>query len=88
MNKQTQLKILNVVVAAVFLSQALSGILRSFDLWPDGLWLLHTKGGYVLVAVIVLHLGYNWKWVVSQFFKKKPVVSKDSSPGKPGPAKA
>ena len=62
MNKAAALKIVNPIIAVLFISQASTGIFHkavSHELFE----LLHEKGGYLLAAGIVLHIALNWGWI-------------------------
>ncbi len=69
MKKNTMLKITNVVLLLLFVSQALSGLFhRSI---PHELFeFLHEFGGIVLIITALIHLILNWDWVRSAFFKR------------------
>lgn len=62
MRKNTALKFLNPILAALIASQALSALLH--DLIPRGVFAaVHKGGGVLLAAGIVLHVTLNWSWV-------------------------
>lgn len=73
MTKATALKILNPILALLFLNQAATGLLAD-HLPREAFEILHEGGGYVLIAAVVLHVVLNWAWVKATFFRKKPVV--------------
>lgn len=62
------LKITNVVLLLLFISQALSGLFHHSI--PHELFeFLHEFGGIVLIITALIHLVLNWNWVRSAFFK-------------------
>jgi len=72
MNKNTMLKILNPILGATVLNQALTGLLYDF-LSPDTFEFIHKGGGIVLVLGVMLHVIFNWNWIrVNYFLKKVP----------------
>jgi hypothetical protein len=69
-NKQKALKIVNPVVAAIFITQATGGIFH--DAIPYEIFSkVHGLGGYLLVAAIGTHVVLNWSWFKTAFAKKK-----------------
>ena len=73
MTKVTALKILNPILALLFINQATTGLLAD-ELPREAFEILHEGGGYCLIAAVVLHVVLNWNWVKATFFRKKPVV--------------
>ena len=73
MTKATALKILNPILALLFLNQAATGLLAD-ELPREAFEILHEGGAYLLIAGVVLHVFLNWNWVKATFFPKKPVV--------------
>ena len=73
MTKATALKILNPLLALLFINQATTGLLAD-ELPREAFEILHEGGAYVLIAGVVLHVVLNWNWVKATFFRKKPVV--------------
>ena len=73
MTKATALKILNPILALLFLNQAATGLLAD-ELPREAFEILHEGGAYLLIATVVLHVVLNWNWVMATFFRKKPVV--------------
>ena len=73
MKKATTLKYLNIILAILFINQALSGYFStyiqeySYDLYT----ILHKNLGTVFICTVVLHFILNWNWVKATFFKKK-----------------
>jgi uncharacterized membrane protein len=73
MKKNTQLKVLNALLALLIVSQALSGLLR--DRLPEETFEhVHILGGALVVIGVVLHLALNWGWVRLNYFKKRKGV--------------
>lgn len=69
MNKNKMLKIINTVLAVLFLTQVLSGFLH--DYIPGDIFeIVHEGGAVLLVFFLGLHIYLNWGWVKSSFFKK------------------
>ena len=68
--KQNFLKVINVILAILILSQFLSGFFRK-EIGKTLFDLLHEKGAILLIIVIVLHLILNYGWVKNAYFKKK-----------------
>ena len=66
MNKAKALKVLNPILAVVFLFQALSGLLPAVVPYNA-----HRAGGIALVIGIGLHLFLNWGWIRANFLKRK-----------------
>jgi hypothetical protein len=66
MNKAKALKVLNPVLAIVFLFQALSGLLPAVVPYNA-----HRAGGIALVIGIGLHLFLNWGWIRANFLKRR-----------------
>lgn len=73
MTKVTALKILNPILALLFLNQVLTGLLAD-ELPRKAFEILHADAAYVLIAAVGLHVVLNWNWVKATFFRKKPVV--------------
>jgi hypothetical protein len=69
MNKNAVLKILNPVLGALILNQALTGLL-SHSLPREVFEVLHEGGGVLLFLGVVLHLALNWNWVRTSFMKR------------------
>ena len=73
MTKATALKILNPILALLFLNQAATGLLAD-ELPREAFEILHEGGAYVLIAAVALHVFLNWNWVKATFFRKKAAV--------------
>ena len=70
MKKSAVLKILNLVIAALVITQVSSAILRDF--LPRSVFeVVHEGGGFVLVAGIILHAILNWNWIATTYLKKR-----------------
>lgn len=68
LRKITALKIINLLLVLSLGIQASSGLTHgvlSRELFE---W-LHERNGILLVVLIVLHLGLNWSWVKTNYFK-------------------
>jgi hypothetical protein len=68
MKKITALKIVNSLIAVLFITQAVTGIARS--LLPDIAGEIHQYAGYLFSALVIAHVALNWNWVRLTFFKK------------------
>jgi hypothetical protein len=69
MTKAKALKLLNPILAILFLNQALSGIFHDsipYEIFEKA----HGAAGYFLAAVIVVHIFLNWTWIKNTFFRK------------------
>jgi hypothetical protein len=69
MKKATLLKIVNIIVALLFIVQAGSGIGHS--VLPDQVFAIHGTTGLVFAFFVVLHVILNWAWIRSNVFKKR-----------------
>jgi hypothetical protein len=65
------LKILNPILAILFLNQILTGILHS-AISREAYEFLHQGGGIFFTIAAVLHLILNWNWVKTNFYRKNP----------------
>ena len=70
MSKTKALKILNPILALLFLSQACTGLLHS-SIYYKVYDVVHGGGGIALIVAGLLHIYLNWAWVRSNFFKRK-----------------
>jgi hypothetical protein len=74
MKKAALLKVVNPVLALLFLAQAVTGIAHdplqemSYEVWKA----IHSGGGLLLVLVAFSHVVLNWSWVRATFLKKRP----------------
>jgi len=72
MNRQEGLKLLNPILAMVFLNQVATGLLRD-SLSPETFEVLHEGGALVLSVVIIGHLLLNGNWIKAQYFRKSKI---------------
>lgn len=73
MNKIITLKVINPLLAIAFLMTAGGGLVRFFapDLIEYSLFrAVHPKFGVAMVALAVIHIVLNGKWIKSTYFKK------------------
>jgi hypothetical protein len=71
MNRIAILKILNSILAILFLNQLLTALLH--DAIPKKAYeFFHAGGGISFAVAAVLHVILNWNWVKANFFKKNP----------------
>jgi len=70
MKTNTLLKIVNPVLAVVFLFQIISGLMHGVI--PRELFeTIHGSSAGILMFCVIIHLFLNWNWVKSNFFKQK-----------------
>ena len=73
MKRNTALKILNPILAALVLYQALTGIFRA--LIPLAVFeVIHPAGGIALALVAATHLSLNWNWVKANYRRGNPAA--------------
>ncbi len=66
MTKQTLLKIVNPLLALLMINQALTGMFNLY-LSNRAFTILHEWGGFVLSAMVIVHVALNWGWIKAQF---------------------
>lgn len=73
MKKSSLLKIINPILGLIFLSQVITGVFHDYlmELSYEAFELIHGKGGYILVLLVIAHLYLNWTWINNTFFKIK-----------------
>lgn len=71
MKRSNMLKVLNPILAVLFLNQILTGAFHG-ALPHEAFEILHEVSGFVLAGVVVLHVILNWNWVKANFFKSSP----------------
>ena len=73
MKKTVLLKIINPILALLFITQALSGIFHNFlmEVSYEAFEVIHEFGGYIFVFLVVVHFTLNWNWIKSTFLKRK-----------------
>ncbi len=69
MKRHSTLKVLNPILALLFLNQIIAGLLHA-ALPHDTFKILHQGGGIILGAAALLHVILNWNWVKLNFIKK------------------
>ena len=71
MKRNAILKILNPILAILFLNQILTGILH--DAIPKEAYeFFHEGGGISFAVAAVLHVILNWNWVKANFCRRNP----------------
>ncbi len=66
MKANSFLKVVNPILAVVFLFQVLTGLMHSII--PESLYeTLHGGGGGLLLVIAIIHVVLNWGWVKSNF---------------------
>ena len=73
MKKNTQLKVLNVLLGLLMVSQALSCFFHD-RLSEENFEHIHVTGAILIVIGVILHLVLNWGWVRLNYFKKRKEV--------------
>ena len=69
MKRISILRILNPILAVLFLNQILTGILH--DAISDKTYeFFHGGGGILITITVVLHVILNWNWVKANFYRK------------------
>jgi predicted ferric reductase len=71
------LKVLNPILAIVFICTAIAIILLKYPVIPalqgnETIYIIHEIAGKVFIILAVLHIILNWNWVKSQIFGIKP----------------
>ena len=70
MKKSTLLKIVNPILAGVFLYQVVTGL--THEIIPESIFeTVHVAGAFTLIFFVIIHLILNWNWVKLNFFKKR-----------------
>ena len=68
MKRTHALKLLNPILALLFLNQAITGLF-SEQIPYETFELLHETGAYLLILVAITHIILNWNWVKASYFK-------------------
>jgi hypothetical protein len=69
MKKMTLLKMVNALMALLFVNMAVTGVFSGAI--GDLVDLVHVKAGYLFIALAALHIILNGAWIKSAFFKKR-----------------
>lgn len=65
------LKVVNVLLALDLIIIVTAAILKGL-LIPRGLYLyFHVLPGFIFVALVILHIGLNRKWIINTYFNKR-----------------
>jgi len=70
MKKSTQLKVLNVLLGLLMVSQALSGFLHN-ELSEENFEHIHIAGAILIIIGVILHVVMNWGWARTNYLKKQ-----------------
>ena len=70
MKRNAALKILNPIIILLFISQALTALLRS-NISREVFRVLHMRFGMVFIALVVVHFILNFNWIKASYFKTK-----------------
>jgi thiosulfate reductase cytochrome b subunit len=76
MNRQKYLRVVNVIIALLVLSLALSGMIRKLapSLIPYQTFsIAHPLTGFLFVFFICVHIFLNFNWIKANYFKRKKV---------------
>jgi len=71
MKKADLLKILNIILALDFIIIAGTALLRNFIIETGYYRQFHAYPGFLLIALVAVHLFLNWNWVKNTYFRKK-----------------
>ena len=64
------LRVINPLLGLVLFVQAISGML--FDQMYAFSSVVHKPNGFLLVGLVIVHLYFNWRWVVQTYFRRRP----------------
>ena len=71
MKRNSIFKIVNPILAILFLNQILTGLLN--EVIPEKTYgVIHGGGGFLIAIAVLVHVIFNWNWVKANFFKKNP----------------
>ena len=70
MIKTRILKIINPIIAILILNQAITGMFQE-SISHHTYEVVHGGAGVVTVIAVIIHVVLNWKWVSSNYFKRK-----------------
>ena len=70
MKRNTALKILNPVLAVLFINQALSGIFHH-QISYEAFEILHKAAGKVFIGLVVVHFVLNFNWIKANYLKRR-----------------
>ena len=77
-----QLKILNSVmfidILVAFIAIVVYKISELFDYDAYGFKEVHEICGFLFIIMLIFHISYNWQWVKTQIFGKKPEKKKNN----------
>ena len=73
MKRHSTLKILNPILALLFLNQIIVGLFH-VTLPYKVFKILHQGGGIILAAAALLHVILNWNWVKVNFIKRESKI--------------
>lgn len=69
------LKIINPLLALSLLLQAFTGFRISWGYMAEWDFYLHSINGYVITALIILHVGFNFFWFKQQILAVKKLIN-------------
>ena len=69
MKKNTVLKVLNLILLAMFVNQAVTVLFRE-QLSLKAFQFFHKGGGAILLGLIAVHFILNFNWVKASYFPK------------------
>ena len=65
------LKILNPILLVSFLVQACTGMYLSLVRLNETLGDIHEANAYLLLALFILHIVFNFNWIKSTYFSRR-----------------
>ena len=68
---KNKLKFVNLTTALLLIIQAGTGMFSSF-IDSEIFYYVHSKGGFVFVIFVSIHISLNWNWVKKNVFLYKP----------------
>jgi hypothetical protein len=69
-SKNQMLRIINLALAALIITQVSSGFLMD-EIGETAFDIVHVGGGLLLVACVLAHTWLNWGWVKSNYFRRQ-----------------
>jgi hypothetical protein len=69
MKRNTALRILNLILLVLFISQAVTGLFHA-KISHETFEIFHEGGGKVFIGLIVVHLILNFNWVKANYLPK------------------
>ena len=70
MKRNMMLKLLNPILAVLFVSQIMTGIFHG-SLPHEVFEIMHEGGGMLLALAALLHVVLNWNWIRTTYLKRR-----------------